>query len=227
MRLPKNLLSDTYRPPAVYLCQTNKDRIGELNVSDFSGTFKWNAYSEIEFSVDREYCDVNAGEILINPYYNLVEGLRLVEVEGFGYFQLQDPNIESDGIKETKNINANSLEYDLSNRYLENFVVNMGTDNSVEVNADGTVTPVVLYNIGDPAHSLLHLVLEKAPDWHIGYVDTVEIEGIAFNNQQRSFEIDRSSIYDFLMNEVCETFRCVIDFNTWDNSINVYSEKTA
>lgn len=227
MRLPKNLLSDTYRPPSVYLCQTNKDRIGELNVSDFSGTFKWNAYSEIEFSVDREYCDVNYGDTLINPYYDLVEGLRLVEVEGFGYFQLQDPNIESDGIKETKNINANSLEYDLSNRYLENFVVNMGTDNSVEVNADGTVTPVVLYNISDPAHSLLHLVLEKAPDWHIGYVDTVEIEGIAFNNQQRSFEIDRSSIYDFLMNEVCETFRCVIDFNTWDNSINVYSEKTA
>lgn len=229
MRLPKNLLSETYRPPAVYLCQTNKDRIGELNVSDFSGTFKWNAYSEIEFSVDREYCDVNAGETLINPYYDLVEGLRLIEVEGFGYFQLQDPEIESDGIKETKHINANSLEYDLSNRYLENFVVNMGTDNSVEVNADGTVTPVVLYNIGDTEHSLLHLILAKAPDWHIGYVDTVVIDdkGTTFNNQQRSFEIDRSSIYDFLMNDVCETFRCVIEFNTWDNSINVYSEQTA
>jgi len=72
LRLPKNLLSDTYKPPAVYLCQTNKDRIGELNVSDFQGTFKWNAYSEISFSVDREYCDITTGEIIVNPYYDLI-----------------------------------------------------------------------------------------------------------------------------------------------------------
>ena len=214
MRLPKNLLSDTYRPPAVYLCQTNKDRIGELTVGSLSGTFKWNAYSEISLSTDRELCNVVDGTIGINPYYDLVEALRLVEVEGFGFFQLQDPDIESDGIKETKNINAHSLEYDLSNRYLENFIINKGVAGSI----DG----VQLYNVNDTEHSLLHLIIkEKAPDWKIGHVDaTLAI-------QRRSFEIDRESVYDFLMNEMSPTFQCVVIFNTYDSTINIYDEETA
>lgn len=214
MRLPKNLLSDTYKKPSVYLCQTNKDRIGELIVHNFEGAFKWNTYSEISFDIDRMYCDVNTGETLINPYYDLVEGLRLVYVEGFGYFQLQDPEIDNDGIIETKSINANSSEYDLSNRYLESFIINKGIDGSI----DG----VQLYNQNDPSHSLLHLIIaEKAIDWKIGHVDAV------LATQRRFFEIDRMSVYDFIMNEMCPTFKCVVIFDTIDNTINVYAEETA
>ena len=214
MRLPKNLLSDSYRAPSIYLCQTNKDRIGELTVYNFKGTFKWNAYSEISFDIDRKYCDINIGDIIINPYYDRIEALRLVEVEGFGFFQLQDPEIDSDGIKETKSINANSSEYDLSQRYLENFIINKGIAGSI----DG----VQLYNQNDPEHSLLHLVItEKAPDWKIGHVDA------SLATQRRFFEIDRESVYDFLMNDMCETFKCIIEFDTYENSINVYEEETA
>lgn len=214
MRLPKNILSNSYRPPAIYLCQTNKDRIGELNVNNFKGNFKWHTYSEISFDIDRKYCDITAGDIIVNPYYDKVQGLRLVFVEGFGYFQLQDPAVESDGIKETKSINANSLEYDLSNRYLESFIINKGVTGSI----DG----VQLYNANDPEHSLLHLVIaEKAPDWHIGHVD------IELATQRRFFEVDRQSVYDFLMNDMSETFKCVVIFDTYDNSINVYKEETA
>lgn len=214
MRLPKNLLSGSYRPPAIWLCQTNKDRIGELNVSKFKGTFKWNAYSDISFDIDREYCDITTGDIKLNPYYDKVEGLRLVFLEGFGYFQLQDPEMESDGIKETKSMSANSLEYDLSNRYLETFIINKGTTGSI----DG----VQLYNPNDTEHSLLHLVIaEKAPDWHIGHVDA------DLATQKRFFEIDRKSVYDFLMKDMSDTFKCVVIFDTYDNSINVYNEETA
>ena len=214
MRLPKNLLSDSYRAPSIYLCQTNKDRIGELTAYNRKGTFKWNAYSEISFDIDRNYCDINTGETIINPYYDRVEALRLVEVEGFGFFQLQDPDIDSDGIKETKSINANSLEYDLSQRYLENFIINKGIAGSI----DG----VQLYNQNDPEHSLLHLVIaEKAPDWKIGHVDA------SLATQRRFFEIDRESVYDFLMNDMCKTFKCIIEFDTYENSINVYEEETA
>lgn len=214
MRLPKNILSGLYRPPSIYLCQTNKDRIGELNVNNLKGNFKWNAYSEISFDIDRKYCDVVSGDTIINPYYDKVEGLRLVLVEGFGYFQLQDPSIENDGIKENKSINAHSLEYDLSNRYLESFIINKGITGSI----DG----VILYNPNDTEHSLLHLVIaEKAPDWHIGHVDN------ELATQKRFFEIDRQSVYDFLTTDMCETFNCVVIFDTYDNSINVYKEETA
>ena len=214
MRLPKNLLSGTYTEPSIYLCQTNKDRIGELTVGDFSGTFKWNAYSEVSFSIDRELCDMVQGDTNVNPYYDLVEALRLVEIEGFGFFQLQDPDIESDGIKETKSINANSLEYDLSNRYLENFIINKGVA--------GSIDKVQLYDSNDVEHSLLHLVIkEKAPDWHIGHVDST------LATQRRSFEIDRESVYDFLMNELAPTFKCIVIFDTYDSTINIYEEETA
>lgn len=214
MRLPKNLLSDTYRPPAIYLCQTNKDRIGELTVGDFKGTFKWNAYSEISFTIDRKLCNITSGDIVVNPYYDLTEALRLVEVEGFGFFQLQDPNIESDGIKEIKSLSANSLEYDLSNRYLENFIINKGIA--------GSIDKVQLYNPNDQEHSLLHLVLtEKCPDWKIGHVDA------ALAIQRRFFEIDRESVYDFFMNEMAPTFKCVVIFDTYDNSVNIYEEESA
>lgn len=214
MKLPKNLLSDTYRPPVIYLCQTNKDRIGELTVSDLQGTFKWNAYSEISFNIDREFCNVITGDMILNPYYDLVEALRLVEVEGFGIFQLQDPSVDNDGIKETKSIDAKSLEYDLSNRYLENFIINKGIAGSI----DG----VQLYNVNDTEHSLLHLIIkEKCPDWKIGHVDAT------LATQRRFFEIDRESVYDFLMNEMAPTFKCVVIFNTFNSTINVYEEETA
>ena len=214
MRLPKNILSDSYRPPAIYLCQTNKDRIGELNVRNFEGTFKWVDYSEISFDIDRKVNNEITGETIVNPYYDWTDGLRLVEVEGFGFFQLQDPQEESDGIRESKTMSAYSLEYDLSNRYLDTFYINKGVAGSI----DG----VQLYNPNDTEHSLLHLVIaEKAPDWSIGHVDA------ELATQRRFFEIDRESVYDFLMNDMSNTFKCVVIFDTFKNTINVYKEEDA
>ena len=119
MRLPKDLLSETYRTPKVILCQTNKDKICQLDVTDLQGTFKFNGYSEISFNVASVYHDLISGEQKRTPYYDYIEGLRLVYLEGFGYFQLQDPELYSDGIQEYKSINAYSLEYSLSQRYLK------------------------------------------------------------------------------------------------------------
>ena len=40
LQLPKDLLSGTYRAPNVFLCQTDKEKIGQLNVSGLEDTFK-------------------------------------------------------------------------------------------------------------------------------------------------------------------------------------------
>ena len=114
MQLPKDLLSDTYQTPDVILCQTNKDKICKLNATNLEGTFKFNSYSEISFDVPSVYCDTITGEMIPTPYYDYIEGLRLVYLKGFGYFQLQDPEVNGDGIQEYKHINAYSLEYSLS-----------------------------------------------------------------------------------------------------------------
>ena len=214
MQLPKDLLSETYQVPDVILCQTNKEKICKLNTINLEGTFKFNSYSEISFDVPSVYCDLITGETKPTPYYNYVEGLRLVYLEGFGYFQLQDPEINGDGIQEYKHINAYSLEYALSQRYLETFIINKGDVGDTIGSIDG----VVLYNKNDVEHSLLNLALQKAYGWTVGHVDE------ELMTQSRSFEIDRQSIYDFIMNDICDTFKCYVEFDTINNTVNLYSE---
>lgn len=222
MQLPKNLLSGLYTKPDVFLCETDKTKICKLETLDLKGTFKFNSYSEISLGVSRLYTDLITGETMVCPYYNKIEALRLLYIPGFGYFEIQDPDINSDGIQEIKNINAFSLEYSLSQKYLDDFVINT-PDNEMNI---GGGTPssniedplVQLYNPLDVEHSLLHLVLQKAYGWTIGHVDQ------SLRTQTRSFEIDRSSIYDFLVNDISESFKCYFVFDTVNNTINVYAD---
>ena len=214
MILPKDLLSESYRKPKVILCQTNKDKICQLDATGLTGTFKFNSYSEISFNVASIYHDLITGEQKRTQYYDYIEFIRIVYLEGFGYFQLQNPELYSDGIQEYKQINAYSLEYTLSQKYLETFIINKGDVGDTIGSIDG----VVLYNPLDVDHSLLHLVLQKAYGWTIGHVDD------ELASQSRSFEVDRESIYDFIMNDMCDTFKCYVEFDTINNTVNVYSE---
>lgn len=222
MQLPYDILSQTYTKPRIFLCETDKTKICLLETANTNATFKFNGLSELSFEVARTYNDNFTGETLVNPYYNKIESPRLIFVKGFGYFEIQSVNLTSDGIKECKNITAYSAEYVLSTKYLENFYVNTGEIGSVEVtyaeDNHKDVQPVVLYNQNIPGLSLLHLVLEGVYGWEIGEVD-LELQKVS-----RSFEVDRESVYDFIMNEICDKFNCYIVFNTETNKIDVHAE---
>ncbi len=221
MRLPRDILSGTYARPRLFLCETDKTKITQLDISNLKGSFKFNSCSELTFEVGRIHNDLITGEFKTNPFYDKIEALRLLYLENFGYFEIQGPELTGDGIKECKNITAYSLEYTLSQKYLDNFYVNTGEIDSIEViNADDEnhIIPVTLYNPSNKKLSLLHLVLEKIYGWQIGHVDT------AIQTLSRQFEIDRESVYDFLMNEVREKFNCYIVFDTINNTINFYAE---
>ena len=225
MQLPYDLVMDTYIPPKVKLCETNKKTICELHAVDLNGTFKFNSYSEISFEVPRVLLDTISGETYVHPFYDKIEGLRLVYLDGFGYFELQNPSIFGDGIQESKSINAFSLEYTLSQKYLVNFIINTpdveGNIGGGDPSSDIVDDLVMFYNPNDTSHSLLHLALQKARGWSIGHVDE------SLKMQSRSFNITRESIYDFFMNDVTETFKCYFVFDTIDNLINVYAESAS
>lgn len=221
MLLPKDIISGAYTKPRCFLCETDKARICQLETANMQGTFKFNSYSELTFDVARVYNDLITGETKVNPFYNKIEALRLLYLENFGYFEIQGPELTGDGIKEAKSITAYSLEYILSQKYLEDFYVNKGTVESMEVlNASNPdhIVPITLYNPNNAKLSLLHLILEKAYGWKIGHVDS------SLQSLSRQFEVDRESIYDFLMNEFCKQFNCYIVFDTIENTINVYAE---
>ena len=225
MVLPRDLLTGRYTKPRLFLCEVDKERICQLETTNTNGTFKFNSYSELSFEVGRTYNDLITGEAKVNPYYDRIEAVRLIELENIGYFEIQGPELNGDGIKETKEITAYSLEYTLSQKYLTDFIINTGEIGSVEVTYAEDVTgdinkikPVTLYNPSNPALSLLHLALQPIYGWKIGHVDA------SLKTLSRQFEIDRESVYDFLMNDVCEKFNCYIVFDTIDNTINVYAE---
>jgi hypothetical protein len=155
------------------------------------------------------------GETLVNPFYDKIEALRLVYLDGFGYFEIQDPEIVSDGIKEVKNVTAYGLEYRLSQKYIEGFKVNTGDADSLEVMeaAGGEIVPVSFLNNVNKNLSLLDLALEKIYDWSIGHVDDSLI------TMSRQFDISRASIYDFIVQDICEKFNCYAVFDTINNKL--------
>ena len=131
LHIPRDVF-DNPTPPRLILCQTNREKIGELPAYDIQLTAKWNAYSELSFTINRMYNDILTGETKVHPLFDLAEGLRKVYVEGFGYFTIQDPDTEySDN--ETKKLSCFSIEYETGQKYLENCCVNTGEDESVEV----------------------------------------------------------------------------------------------
>ena len=221
MKLPFDLLSQNYIKPKLYLCETNKERICELETIELKGTFKFNAYSELTFTVARTYTNMTTGETQVNPFYDRIEALRLILLDGFGYFEIQDPEITSDGIREVKNITAYGLEYSLSQKYLEDFKINTGEVDSLEViNAkdENNIIPISLYNEGNPELSLLDLCMEKIYGWKVGHVDS------SLKTMGRTFDVSRESVYDFIVQDICEKFNCFAIFDTLNNTINLYAE---
>ena len=224
MRLPKNLFTGTYVKPKIFLCETDKQKIGILNTTETNVSLKFNTYSELSFNIDRTYIDTLTGNKNTHLFYDRIEHPRLILLDNIGYFQIQDPDISSDGFRESKSIIAYSSEYTLSQKYITDLHINTGEVDSVEViyaeeigNAN-VIEPVVFCNEANPRLSLLHLVLEGVYGWKIGHIDE------SLKTLARSFDIDRQSVYDFLMNDVCEKFNCYIIFDTLKNEINIYAE---
>lgn len=281
LTIPKDMFSNPH-PPRIFLCTTGGKRIGELPAYDRSLTAKWNAYSEITFSIDRQYVDVLTGETKVNPLFDKTEGLRQVLVENMGYFIIQDPDtIYSD--KDSKTLVNFSSEYATGSKYLESFYINTGEETSKEViylssiygdgysidtqytlasnvfdayesyyirsytdsdsytyeqvaigtaeeyvTYDGTTVEKTLYakkypNVrfywpSKPELSLLHLIFQEIPEWSIGNVDAT------LWRKERKFEEERIAVYDFLMNNVADTFKCVVEWDTLNGRVNFYEE---
>lgn len=279
--IPKDIFNNPH-PPQIFLCDTGKQIIGELEAYDISLNGKWNSYSELSFSIDRQYTDILTGELKVNPLFDKAEGLRKVYVRDIGYFVIQDPDATFSD-KDSKTLSCFSIEYETGTKYLENFYINAGTDESVEVtywasqygndyykqdnyykeasgfnaytryyykeytdNDSYTYTEIQIDNADDyeakqkdemysplyvksypnvqffnptkPELSLLHLIFKKIPEWSIGTVD------MNLWKEERKFEEERIAVYDFLMNEMSDTFKCVVEWDTIKNEVNFYEE---
>lgn len=204
MRINRDFFDNPIIPDYV-LCKANKERIGVLQCVEKTIDLEFNDVDEISFTT---YLYINNER---NPYYDEVDVMKYILLPDVGFYSITSVNIKYEGTEfENKVVTAKSYECLLAQKYLEEFVINMGTVESLD--------SVQFYNLRDKSHSLLHLVLEKCPDWEIGHIDP------SILTIQRSFDISRQDIYSFLNTDVAEAFGCFFIFDTLNNTINVYKE---
>lgn len=203
MRINRDFFDNPIVPDYI-LCKANKERIGILQCIEKCIDLKFNDLDEINFTI---YLYVNDEK---NRYYDVVDVMKYILLPDVGFFTITSVEVRSEGTEfEYKTVTAKSYECLLAQKYLEEFVINMGTVESID--------SVQFYNLADKSHSLLHLILEKCPDWKIGHIDP------SLQTMQRSFEISRQDIYSFL-STVAEAFECFFLFDTLTNTINIYKE---
>lgn len=203
------LQRDAFENPAApdfILCKAGGERIGTILCTSKTYDKKFNEISEIQFDTYL-YMDDRK-----NPVYDDITEMKYIEVPEVGFFAVSSVSVNSEGTRlESKTVSAKSYETLLAQKYLELFVINMGTTESI----DG----VSFYDPEDPSKSLLHLVLEKCPDWTIGHID------VSLRTMQRSFEISRQDVYSFLTSDISEAFGCFFIFDTLRRTIHIYAEK--
>ncbi len=157
-------------------------------------TINYNEISEISF----EYPAYDNGEKL--DEYDLLNSMRVVDVEGYGQFILQKPIENDDTVSKKKSCKAYSLEHELS-----------GKEVTVE---EGT------YNFWNPLakeSSIMGIILSEIPSWRIGTVSSDLI------GKYRTYSAEKRKIYDFMKTDLQKTYGCIFDFDTYNRVINVRS----
>ena len=164
-----------------------------------------NAANELSFEVYKTLDGVD------ERLWDEIKDLKLVWVKELNEYYEINVSLD-DSINSMKTITATSLcEAELSQVNLYNIEINSEADI-----ARDAYEVTKFYNEENPKSSLLHRILDKVPNYSIKHVD------LSLKNLQRTFSIDGTSIYDWLVGECSEQFNCLFVFDTTDRSISAY-----
>ena len=117
--------------------------------------------------------------------------------------------------EDSRNYTYTEIQIENKDDYLTHFGEDIHPEDVIYIRGWAQVT---FYDPNTPELSLLHLIFNELPGWKIGYVD------YSLRDKIRSFEEDRVAIYDFVMETVCDTFKCVAEWDTINMEVNFYEE---
>lgn len=215
-------------PSIIYLAKPGKRlycALGGIDTSTASLSLKTNNTAELTFTVDKYINNT------VTDGYEELDELMELYCDGIWFKIVDPPTINNDGLRETKEITAESYEIMLTQYKLKNFKINMGEEDSYEMMYQAThdtnkFYQIKFYDSENEDLSFLHLVLKHAdvPGWHIGYVDNItpDDDGKLLPNNICNFEVDDQNVYAFLTQEVAQAYKCVFEFDTVNMTINVY-----
>lgn len=215
-------------PSIIYLAKPGKRlycALGGIDTSTASLSLKTNNTAELTFTVDKYINNT------VTDGYEELDELMELYCDGIWFKIVDPPTINNDGLRETKEITAESYEIMLTQYKLKNFKINMGEEDSYEMMYQAThdtnkFYQIKFYDSENEDLSFLHLVLKHAdvPGWHIGYVDNItpDDDGKLLANNICNFEVDDQNVYAFLTQEAAQAYKCVFEFDTVNMTINVY-----
>lgn len=215
-------------PSIIYLAKPGKRlycALGGIDTSTTSLSLKTNNTAELTFTVDKYINNT------VTDGYEELDELMELYCDGIWFKIVDPPTINNDGLRETKEITAESYEIMLTQYKLKNFKINMGEEDSYEMMYQAThdtnkFYQIKFYDSENEDLSFLHLVLKHAdvPGWHIGYVDNItpDDDGKLLPNNICNFEVDDQNVYAFLTQEAAQAYKCVFEFDTVNITINVY-----
>ena len=181
--------------PSYILTNPDKEQLYSLsNILDRKYSPRYNALGEISFIAPYQVNDN------VSPYWDLLTYRRLAFLPDVGYFMITDVSEKGDGIKRYKDITAQSLEVELA---LKRITLFKGT--------------YKFYDILDTNGTLLQTILAYLPGWSVGTVDTELL------SLYRYFNVNDTTIYDFLMNDVEEAYQCIFTFDSFAKTISAVS----
>lgn len=180
-------------PPTLILKNTTGTPIGVLGYAmHISADIKYDEASVIEFELPA-WVDGKP-----TPHYDAVIGMRVVDLQDVGQFILVNPKETGDGIKKIKACKGYSLEYEFTFKKLS---LSSATYN--------------FWNPVTPDSTLLGIILEMMPSWHVGSIDS------ALVGKYRTFEVSDENLYNFIKGTVQNSYNCIFDFDTYNRRINV------
>lgn len=192
--------------PVIVLATKSGERIGAIPAGNIIAQDSMNNGGSLSFTV-------NKVDVKLQETWDAISDFKTVWVKDWNqFFEIAVKTSESNALE--KNVSATSLGYaELSQINLYGVEINTEDD----IDRDDYI-PTILYNEEKPEASLLNRLLEKAPHYRIGHVDT------SIAHLQRSFSFDKKSIAD-AFNEVAEELECLFVYNCYlDEDANLIRE---
>lgn len=217
-----NLVNNCVEDYTIILSNKSFQHYGQLSgvkSTETNGSFNLNSANELSFKVYKyklipdkniPYKDIEAYQKFI--WDNLIDRKLIYVKELDEYYQIK---VSIDDSQNTvKSVTAKTLcEEELSQLPL---YIEINTEDDRANNG-----ATVFYDSENPSNSLLHRILkDKAPHYTIKHVDK------SLCDLQRTFTLDGTTIYDFMVGECSEQFSCLFKFNTKERGIYVYDLMT-
>lgn len=182
--------------PVLTLSYPQGKEIGQLGFYiELEMSVNLNSYSTINF----KYPFYGADKKESNLYADIQSQMQ-IKMGQYGNFIITSCEEENNGAERYLSIAADSAEVQLCRRKINLL--------------NGTYK---FYDNVNPDSTLLGQVTRYIPAWRVGYVS------VDLMNKYRTFDVPDSTLYDFLINDVAQTYECIFRFNTIDRTINAYT----